>query len=72
MPAETAVTRPVPLIVATAVAVLLHTPPPAASVSVVVPAGHSEVVPVMVPATGSGFTVTILIATAVPQLLVTV
>jgi hypothetical protein len=58
--------------VATPVAVLLHTPPGAISVSVVVAPGQTETVPVIIPATGSGFTVTTRVAASVPQLLVTV
>ena len=72
VPALTPVTRPVALIVATPVDTLLHTPPAAASVNWVVAVGHTVVVPVIEPALGERLTVTNVVATAVPQLLVTV
>ena len=67
------VTTPVALTVATPVDTELHTPTglAVASLSVVVVAGHIFSDPVMVPATGSGFTVTTTVAAAVPQLFVT-
>ena len=52
------VTTPVLLTVAVPVALLLHIPPVAASVSVVVALSHTVAAPDIVPATGSGVTVT--------------
>jgi hypothetical protein len=72
VPAETPVTTPVASTVAMPVSVLLHTPPDAALLSEVVASSQTVVVPVMLPATGNGFTVTTAEATAVPQLLITV
>jgi hypothetical protein len=51
---------------------LLHVPPGAASVRVTVELTQTAVGPLIVPALGNGFTVTIFVATAVPQTLVTV
>ena len=53
-------------------AVLLHTPPAAASVSDVLAPTQTTGVPVIVPASGNPLTVTTCVAAAVPQLLVTV
>ena len=50
----------------------LHAPPLAASVKVTVAPAHNDAVPFIVPAFGSGLTVTTLVAFAAPQLLVTV
>jgi hypothetical protein len=72
VPDATPVTTPVASIVATAVVVLPHTPPDAASLSGVVVSSQTDVVPVIVPATGNGSTVTTVVAAAVPQLFVTV
>ena len=72
VPAVTPVTVPVLPTVATAVAVLLHAPPVAASVKPVVEPAHTVAVPVMLPADGNGLTVTTLVAAVVPQPLVTV
>ena len=73
VPALTPVTTPVLVTVPTAVLVLLHTPPVAASVSEVVePPAHTEVVPVIVPAFGSGLTVMTAVAADVPQTVVDV
>lgn len=47
---------------------LLHTPPPAASLNNVVAVGHTVNVPLILPATGNGLTVTTTIAATVPQL----
>ena len=53
--------------------VLLHTPPVAASViDVVDPPAHTDVVPVMVPAFGSGLTVITAVAADVPHTVVEV
>jgi hypothetical protein len=72
VPADTPVTVPEELTVAIAVSVLLHAPPGAASLSDVVDSAHTVAVPAMLPATGNAFTVTNVVATAVPQLFVTV
>ena len=58
--------------VALAVAPLAHVPPVAVVVSAVVAPTHTVAAPVIVPALGSGSTVTACVAVAVPQLLVTV
>jgi hypothetical protein len=47
-------------------------PPLVASLNVVMAEGHTTDMPVILPALGSGFTVTTVLDTAVPQLLVTV
>ena len=72
MPAETPVTIPPLLMVATPVDTELQVPPVTASFNVVAEPAQTVVVPVMVPATGNGLTVTVVVATAVPQLLVIV
>jgi hypothetical protein len=51
---------------------VLQVPPAAASVSDVVDPAHTVAVPVIVPAFGNGSTVTVAVAAAVPQPLVTV
>ena len=68
------VTKPVPLTLATPGVTELHTPPaePVRSVNAVVSVGQMVSPPVMLPAFGEGFTVTIAVAATVPQLLVTV
>ena len=71
VPADTPPTVP-PLTVATPVLVLLHMPPVAPSLNAVVEPAHTVAVPVMVPATGNGLTVTTCVAATVPQPLVTV
>ena len=58
--------------VATAVLVLLHTPPEVASVNVVDEPAFTVAVPVIVPATGNGLIVIVEVAAAVPQPFVTV
>ena len=60
------------LLVATPVETELQVPPVATSLNVVVDPAQTVVVPVIVPAIGNGLTVTVVVATAVPQLLVTV
>ena len=55
-PAETAVTVPPALMVAIAVDVLLHVPPPAPSVKFNVCVGHSGAAPLIAPAFGVGLT----------------
>ena len=72
VPDDTPYTTPEPSTVATDVAVLLHTPLPAASLNVVVDPAHKFRVPVIAPATGNELTVTIAVAATVPQPLVTV
>ena len=72
VPELTPLTMPVLPTVATDVAVLLHTPLPAASLNVVVDPAHTFRVPVIAPATGNELTVTIAVAATVPQPLVTV
>jgi hypothetical protein len=69
-PAVTPVTTPAASTVATPDALLLHVPPAAASVSVTEEPAHTDEVPVMVPAAGNGFTVTVVVTVVVPQLLV--
>ena len=71
VPAVTPVTIPDVPIVATAVLLLLHTPPVVVLLNVVVEVAQTIAVPVIVPATGSGLTVTFTVVVAVPQLLVT-
>jgi len=66
VPLLTPYTRPEPDTVATAVFVLLHTPPVAASVSGVVDLTHRLVVPAIVPTDGDGVTVTDAVATHEP------
>lgn len=73
LPAATPVTTPVvAFTVATFVVVLVHVPPlfPLALKLMVDPA-HTDEAPLMVPASGSEFTVTTIEATDEPQLLVT-
>jgi hypothetical protein len=71
LPADTPDTTPVPLIVATDMLLLLHTPPGVPSVNVVVAPTHTPDAPAIVPATGIGLTVIGCVATAAPQELVT-
>ena len=71
IPDDTPLTMPVLPTVATDVAVLLQAPPDAPSVNVVVDPAHTFKIPVIVPATGNGLTVTIAVAAAVQQPLVT-
>ena len=72
VPELTPLTMPVLSTVATDIAVLLQAPPDVPSVNVVVDPAHTFKVPVIVPDTGNGLTVTIAVAAAVPQPLVTV
>ena len=65
------VTLPEASTVANDVAVLLHVPPVAPSVSDVLLAAHTVDAPDMVPASGNGLTVNVCVAAAVPQLLAT-
>ena len=50
----------------------LHAPPLFALFKAVIAPAHTTAVPFMVPAVGSGFTITTCVAFAIPQLLVTV
>lgn len=72
VPAATPVTVPVVLIVAMLIAVLLQAPPVAGSVKFVLVPGQTENIPVIAPATGSGFTVTTTVAATVPHTVATV
>ena len=72
MSVDTPVTLPDPSTVATPVAVLLHAPPEVVSLKPVTEPTHTVAVPVMLPADGNGLTVTVVVAAAVPQPLVTV
>lgn len=59
-------------IVATALALLLQVPPDTLLLRLIVDPIHTEVAPLIVPAFGTGFTVTVADAVADPQMLVTV
>ena len=72
VPAAMPATTPAVLTVPLAGATLLHTPPPADGVNVVVLPAHTVGIPESAPALASAFTVTMLAAATVPQLLVTV
>jgi hypothetical protein len=54
--------------------VLLHVPPasPVASLNTIEYVGHTVIVPAIAPGLGKGLTVTLTVAAAIPQLLVTV
>jgi len=70
VPNATPVNEPLALpIVTIDVLVLVHTPPEAPSVNVVVPPVTTEVLPDIVPALGNGLTVTTAVAAELPQLL---
>jgi hypothetical protein len=71
VPAVTPDRIPVAETEATAVLLLVHTPPGEASVRVIVADSHTTVGPEMADATGCGFTVMGIVATDVPQPLVT-
>ncbi len=66
VPKAIPVTTP-PLTVASALSLLLHTPPGVALARVVVRPGHTVSVPVMGLTVGVGFTVIFCVAMAVPQ-----
>ena len=70
-PAVTPVTMPDVPTVAMPVALQLHTPPVTTSLSVILPPGHTDDEPVIVPGLGNGFTVTVAVTVLVPQVLVT-
>ena len=71
-PAETPVTIPPAVTVATAVELLVHTPPEVPSISVVVEPAQTDVAPVIVPPEAVRLTVTDFVVVAEPQALVTV
>jgi hypothetical protein len=68
VPEITPVTLPVLLTDAIPGALLPHTPPPVALVNKAAEPAHISETPTIVSTIGSGFTVTALVATAVPQL----
>ena len=72
MPASIPVIVPDASVVANIASALLQVPPVAASLNDVVAVAQTVAVPVIVPASGNGFTVTSIESTAVPQLLITV
>ena len=72
VPADAPDTEPDVPTVATPVLLDVQTPPDDASVRVILPDTHTEVAPDMLPALGNGFIVTVLVAVAVPQPVVTV
>ena len=73
VPAAIAVAEPDALpIVATRGLLLLQVPPVPVVVYIVVAPAHSNAAPLMVPAPGSGLTVTAFVVLTVPQLLLTV
>ena len=72
VPATTPVTVPAVLMLAMVGLPLLHAPPLAVLVNVVVAATHTLDAPLMVPADAVAVTVTVCVAAVVPQLLVTV
>ena len=71
LPDDTPATTPVLLTVATDVLLLVHVPPVAPSVRVVEEPAQTVLLPLIVPESGNGLTVTGTLATAIPQLLVT-
>lgn len=73
LPAATPLTTPVAgLTVAKAALLLLQVPPLTASVNVMVEPAHTDDGPLIAPAVGAAVIVTVVVAVAVPQLLVTV
>ena len=71
VPGAIPVTTPLPPTVATPVTELLHPPPVTASVNGVIAPTQMVVAPMIGKVTGKGLTVTITVAAAVPQPLVT-
>ena len=67
VPFDTPVTEPVLLTVATAVLLLLHVPPPTASVRDIVEPVHTTDGPLMLPAVAVRLTVIAAVVVAVPQ-----
>jgi len=72
LPAVTPVTTPPALMVAMAELALLQTPPDALELNAAVPVGQTDDAPLIVPATAVLLTVTVAVAEAMPQLVVTV
>ena len=73
VPVATPVTTPVALLmVATDTLLLLQVPPLTVEVSVIDAPVHTVAGPLIVPADGDGLIVIVFVATAVPQLFVTV
>ncbi len=72
VPNDIPVTTPADVTVATEVVPLAHVPPATEAPSVIVWPRHTFMLPVMVAATGNGFTVTGWVAAAEPQTVVTV
>ena len=72
VPVAMPVTMPVLATVSIPVAVLLHTPPPAASLRFVADPTHTVAVPFIVPAVTAGSTETTYVALVLPQPLVRV
>ena len=71
LPIVPPVTTPALLTEAMAALELDHVPPLTASDKEVVKPGHTDVVPVMLPALGNAFTVSVYVVVAVPQAVVT-
>ena len=67
VPADTAVTTPLPFIVATPVDTELHVPPVPVVDKVVVPFEQIAVVPLISPASGAAVIVTVLVAVSFAQ-----
>jgi hypothetical protein len=70
-PADIPETTPNPVIVATKTLLLLHTPLPVRSTKIIECPRHTLSAPVILPAFGNAFTVTVFVAVAVPHALVT-
>ena len=71
VPAVTPVTTPLASTVAVAGALVLQTPPLVASAIFITAPAHALVPPVIIPTLGAALTLITLVATALPQLLVT-
>ena len=71
LPAATPLTTPELFTVAIVVAPELQVPPVVASPNDILPPGHTKGVPVIAAAEGNGLTVTVMVESAVPQLLLT-
>ena len=72
VPPDTPPTTPAGLTVAMVLLLLVQVPPATESVSVVLKPAQMVVAPIMVPAVAVPLTVMFMVATALPQLLVTV
>ena len=66
IPGDTPVTTPPTPIVALLIATLLHVPPPELVKVIIVPT-HTDDKPDMIPATGKGLTVIVLLTVSAPQ-----